>query len=259
MEHTLYITNLQDLEYFTESYSRIYFGTEFCQNLIPHQKELELVLKFVENHSISFSLVTPYVTDKGLQKLIPLFSYISDKIGSSEVIFNDWGVFNVIKHQFPQLKPVLGRLLTKIKRDPRIIYLREKISSNTWNYFRTTNLNIPWYREFLKNNGIERIDLDNPLQGINLNFPDFHKSLYFPYGHITTTRLCLTANCDQPEDWDRIGIFPCHRECQHYTFYLQNNVMPVKLIRKGNTIFYQNEKILSDQHDRLVYQPKIPI
>jgi hypothetical protein len=62
-----------------------------------------------------------------------------------------------------------------------------------------------------------------------------------------------------------IGIFPCKKECQKYTFTLDNPVMTTTLIRKGNTIFYKNEKIPTGdelrqkQVDRLVIQPEIPV
>lgn len=259
MERALYISHPKNLQFFTDQYSRLYFGTEFCQNLIPSNKDLGIILEFIKTHSISFSFVTPYVTNKGLNILISLITQIAETIEECEIIFNDWGVYSNIKQQFPHLKLVLGRLLTKIKRDPRIIFLKDQLSPQIWNYFQNTNLSIPWYRNFLIKNGIERVDLDNPLQGINLDFSDLHKSIYTPYTYVSTTRICLTANCDKPENWNRIGVFPCQQECQIYTFYLRNDVMPVKLIRKGNTIFYKNEETLSSQFDRLVFQPKIPI
>jgi len=62
-----------------------------------------------------------------------------------------------------------------------------------------------------------------------------------------------------------VGIFPCKRECQEYSFYLSHPVMPVPLIRKGNTIFFKNESIPGDDAmgkaciDRLVIEPEIPL
>ena len=259
MERALFISHPKDLEFFEDNYSRLYFGIEFCQNLIPNQSELDEVLNFVEAHSIDFSFVTPYVTNHGLETLLALFTQIAGSIKECEIIFNDWGVFSLIHRQFPHFHLVLGRLLTKIKRDPRIAFLQDRLTPQVLDYFQTTNLSSSWYRQFLIENRIERVELDMPLQGINVDFSDIHKSLYSPYGYITTTRLCLTANCDKPENWNLIGVFPCERECQQYTFHLRNEVMPMKIIRKGNTIFYKNEINSMDQFDRLVYQPKIPI
>jgi hypothetical protein len=62
-----------------------------------------------------------------------------------------------------------------------------------------------------------------------------------------------------------VGILPCKQECQKYTFSLDNPVMETSLIRKGNTIFFKNDKIPKGEElrgkkiDRLVIQPEIPI
>ena len=78
-----------------------------------------------------------------------------------------------------------------------------------------------------------------------------------------TTRLCLMNACDVPEKEDLIGVFPCKRECQKYTLGLSNPVMPVMLIRKGNTIFFENPDLPDDPEgkgiSRLVTQPEIPM
>jgi hypothetical protein len=68
-----------------------------------------------------------------------------------------------------------------------------------------------------------------------------------------------------PEKKGMVGIFPCKKECQKYTFALDNPVMDTSLIRKGNTIFYRNTKIPQSEElkekkiDRVVIQPEIPI
>jgi len=45
--------------------------------------------------------------------------------------------------------------------------------------------------------------------------------------------------------------------------FILNRVMPVTLIRKGNTVFSKNEKIPSSLDsmgvDRIVYEPELPI
>jgi hypothetical protein len=62
-----------------------------------------------------------------------------------------------------------------------------------------------------------------------------------------------------------VGIFPRKKECQKYTFTLDNPIMPCSLIRKGTAIFYKNEKIPTGDElkekkiDRLVIQPEIPL
>ena len=47
-------------------------------------------------------------------------SYWSDGGGATEVVVNDWGVLRLVRREFPGLRPVLGRLMNKMMRDPRV-------------------------------------------------------------------------------------------------------------------------------------------
>jgi hypothetical protein len=100
------------------------------------------------------------------------------------------------------------------------------------------------------------VDLTDVPSGISM-------SLHVPFVYVTTTRICLVANCDVPEKKGFIGVFPCNRECRKYTFYLENKVMTTPLIRKGNTLFYKNTTIPDELTgceaiDRIIISPEIP-
>ncbi len=266
MEKAIFISKIENLGYVDGSCTRVYFGNEFCQRLIPSVKALEKVLKFVAKKKLNFTFVTPYATDNGLRTLKPLLKFLN-KNNPCEVVINDWGVLRILNSDYKNLKPVLGRLLSKQKRGPRIMNVWDKLPKTAKEYFKQTSITVPIYRKFLNDNRIKRVELDNLLQGIdlNFNFPDseIHGSLYVPYAYVTTTRLCLTANCDKPKKVDKIGIFPCNKECQRYTFELKHKAMPVTLILKGNTQFFKNDKIPKNLEkrgiDRIVYQPKVPM
>ena len=62
---------------------------------------------------------------------------------------------------------------------------------------------------------------------------------------------------------EMVGIFACKKECQKYDFYLRNTIMPVILIRKGNTIFFKNDvlpnRIEERGINRIVNEPEIPM
>ena len=260
-EKALFISRKDNLKYLTEDYQRVYFGDEFCERLLPGKDDLEEVMEHVTSRGLLFTFVTPYVTEAGLEKVERLTCLLPDE---TEVVFNDWGVFRVLKSRFPNLVPVLGRLLTKIKRGPRIAGFLDRLPEKTVEHFRKTNLDVPIYNRFLQGNNIRRAELDNPLQGLDLSgVPgSLSLSLYVPFAYVTTTRFCLVANCDVPEKKGFIGVFPCHKECRKYTFYLDNAVMTTHLIRRGNTIFYKNTNVpeeLKDSHiDRIVIEPEIP-
>lgn len=260
-ERALFISSQENLKYLTADYQRVYFGDEFCERLLPSQKTVTQVMHEVEKRGCAFTLVTPYVTQAGLAAVEKLLDILPE---GTEVVFNDWGVFRVMKNKYRHLTPVLGRLMTKIKRGPRIMNFLDRLPPDALRHLRSTNLGVPRYVTFLLENGIERADLDNPLQGLDLSdVPrDIHLSLHIPFAYVTTTRFCLVANCDDPDKKGFIGVFPCGEECRKYTFYLNNAVMTTLLIRRGNTLFFKNttvpEELKASHIDRIIISPEIP-
>ena len=259
MEYAIFISKVDNLKYCDQNFSRLYFGNEFCQHLLPTPQELKDVLDLT--HSFDFTLVTPYVTDEGLTNLEHLLDLLSQRRQGSEVVFNDWGVFNVLREHYPCFEPVMGRPLNKMKRGPRLMTVLDNIPENTAEYFRGSNLSAPLFRRFLRENGVRRVEFDNVLQGIDFDFEGMELSLYMPFAYVTTTRACLVNACDIPEKRELVGIFPCQRECQRYTFYLKSEVMPVTLVRRGNTLFFENEDIPQglSRVSRVVVEPEIPM
>jgi len=265
MEQALFISKLQNLKYLTGDFTRLYFGQEFCERLIPDRKQLDYVLAFIDSTNLHLTFVTPYVTNWGLMRLESILTYLKQKKPGTEIVFNDWGVFQYVKDECHELIPVMGRLLNKMKRGPRIMNIFNQLNESTRDFYQGSNLDVPAVGSFLREQGIYRVEFDNVLQGIALKSGDqeIMKSLYMPFAFVSTTRFCLSAQCDKPEYFDNVGIFPCAQECQHYTFSLFNPVMNISLIRKGNTIFFLNENIpnvvTTQKVDRIVIQPEIPI
>jgi hypothetical protein len=290
IEQALYITRPSSLEYFKKEYSRIYFGNEFCQRLIPSPFDLEKVALYTRKEKIGFSFVTPYVTDEGIEKLDKLFTLLEKLDFHCEVIINDWGVLNLINERFKTFKPVLGRLLTKQKRGPRLrellkretarprlvsdpkfpkiknVILQKKLPLSLDPYYKGSNVtSAPVIQDYLVGQRVKRIELDNTYQGLHLELPKdkIRSSLYFPYTYISTTFFCPSAGCEEKER-SLLKIKACTKECQSYLFELRHKTMPGALLLKGNTIFYKNmhlskkglEKI---GVDRIVHEPEIPI
>ena len=238
---------------------------------------------------LDFSFVSPYVTNIGLGRLKVLFEFLKAEKINCEVIINDWGVLNLVNHKYPNLTPVLGRLLTKQKRGPRLIKLlkrqvrprlmvnpenpsqrniliQKKLPFDLDSYYKGSNAaSVPVIRNFLINQRIERIDLDNIQQGLFLELPKgkISASVYLPYVYITTTFFCPTAGCDQRKK-SLLKIKSCKRQCQRYIFKLRHRTMPKVIYLKGNTQFYKNIRLPMRELknlgvDRIVYQPEIPV
>ncbi len=264
MESALYITHTNELSYYESKYSRLYFGNEFCQRLIPSLREVKQILEFVSEKKLNLTLVTPYVTNHGLDKLKEILRKVEDEKPNSEVVFNDWGTLKLLNEEFSSLAPVMGRLLNKMKRGPRLLNLVDELPENTVNYFRSCSLDTSFYQNFLKDYNVMRAEVDNPLQGIDIDLnTEIDASLYKPYAYLTTTRLCLAASCNIHGKEDDIGIFSCNKECQDYVFNLNHSIMPVTLIRKGNTMFFKNdelpENLEENNIDRIVVEPEVPL
>lgn len=262
MEQAIYISKIAKIKLWNAKYTRIYFGNEFCERLIPDTNELKEVLNFVLDRELDFSLVTCYVTDKGLNKFEELFEILSTINSTFEVIINDWGLLKVSRKYL--FRPVLGRLLTKQKRDPRILNIIDKLPKITKEHFKDGCFNNEFI-EFLKGQKIERIELDNLLQGIWLNRMEsmvLSFSLYLPFGYISTSRFCFSNLYNRKGD-KIVGIFSCNKECQQNRSYILNNPrIPRSLLIKGNTIFFENKnvQILNNKTriNRIVYEPELP-
>ncbi|HVN70902.1 MAG TPA: hypothetical protein VMU10_02670 [Desulfomonilia bacterium] len=264
-ELALYITSVEDLKHFSTQYTRIYFGNEFCERLIPSEIELGRVLDFVHDNHVDLTFLTPYVTNEGMDRLHPLLSLLGRQGNTCEVVFNDWGVLERINRESTSLQPVMGRLLNKMKRGPRLMHFLKLVPKETVDYFKSCSLEMPVYQKFLMENRVTRAELDNLLQGIDLDLSGsgMSLSLYMPYAYVTTTRLCLACRSEDPDWEDKIALVPCSRECRMYTFKLTHPVLSVPLIRKGNTMFFKNETmpkgIASLGFDRIVFEPEVPI
>lgn len=262
LELALYVSSAGEASKGEGGHSRLYYGHEFCERLLPSRAELRAVCAAASGRGITF--VTPYVTERGLGRLRGLLEALGEACAGAEVVFNDWGTLRLIETEFPGLRPVLGRLLHKMKRGPRLAALADAFGDETAAYFRTCSLDVPLYQRFLRSKGVERVELDNVLQGIALDLgtSGLRASLYTPYGYIATTRLCLAASCDQHGMEDEVGVFGCRKECRRFTFEIAQHGSPVKQYRKGNTVFFENARLPANLAgsgiDRIVNEPRIP-
>jgi hypothetical protein len=265
MEQCLYISESAALQqYVPGDFTRLYFGTEFCERLLPSRNDLSAAIGLAGERGQAFTFMTPFVTNKGLENLEVLLQVLARRLPDAEVVVNDWGVLQLLRSKYPDLKPVLGRLLNKSKRGPRIMNILKQIPAETRKYFQGSNLDVPAAVRFLRQQGIARVEFDNLLQGLDIegSDPALHKSLYLPFAFVSATRFCLAANCDDSEKINAIGVFACGRQCLDYSFNLHHPVMTLPLIRRGNAVFFMNETLpepaVLRQFDRIVVQPELP-
>ncbi|MFA5114470.1 MAG: hypothetical protein WC469_00185 [Candidatus Omnitrophota bacterium] len=287
MEKAILINSLSQLRAVNKQYRRIYYGVEFCERLMPTPYDLSKVTDFILRNNLKLSLVTPYVTPRGLENAVALFDFLNSRRLQPEVIINDWGVLNVLRRKYKNLIPVLGRLLNKQKRGPTLITLlkerknsspvylydpkrrsivyQNKLPKGIEYYYKTSNvLSMPIIQDFLYNLDIKRIELDNVGQGFLSDLPKgkISASVYVPFVYITTTFYCPSAGCED-NNTASLKLKPCHKECQKYIFKLRHPAMPKVIYLKGNTQFYKNRYLSINMLkragvNRVVYEPRVP-
>lgn len=254
MEYTFFISDPINLKLFYSyknyKFTRIYFGNEFCDKFLPSIKQIRNVLSFCRKNKVNFSFVTPYCTDSTLKKIYPLLSILPEK---TEVILNDFALLEIIKKK--NLISILGRLLVSISKDPRISF------DSKYNFYLKSNNLHRSYLKFLLNNGISRIELDNVMQGYNINIDDkISLSLYYPFVCCSITRKCIFANQSQLNKKFKV-IVQCNYECLNKTFRYNIKGCRRPLYIMGNVQYYVNKNktiIYEKKINRLVYMPKFP-
>jgi hypothetical protein len=264
-------------EYFGSlHFSRCVYGNEFCEHLIPSPERLKAVLSAAAEREMNVTLLTPYVSDAGIELLKPLFDLLSLN-GAHEVVFNDWGVLNLLRREFPLLNPVQGRLMNKSLRDPRVtgVYAASEAPAPALVSLKRSNLDCASYTGLLSELGVDSVELDNLPQGVDLSFAEngVKANAYIPFGFISTSRICMAAGIH----YDKSDKFqpgaPCHHECQtHLLEYAYTNTpfsnRNQKFYLKGNSYFYVHteamlrslfEQSRSGLIDRIVFQPRLPM
>lgn len=250
--------------------TRIYFGNEFCQRLIPTLDQVKKAFAISEQKGLKFTLVTTYVTDEGLDKTFPLLEYLNGlNRDDIEVVVNDPGIMDAVT-EYKNLAPVLGRLKDPMKRMARFVHQMPPLTSHQKEALSSTNISIDVYQRFLLDMGIHRVEFDLVPQGIDINFNTLpiRASFYYPWTYITTGRICEMGSLEL-EDKDKFTLYnSCHRECQKYysSWSTEWPGASNKIFSFGNTVFMLCEapegvlkKYINQGFDRIVYQPVLPM
>ncbi len=253
MERALYVSRIEDLEFFTNE-NRLYFGNEFCENLIPSLDDFRRAWAFCRENGLDLSIVTPQVTNAGIKRVSAI---LDSGIGLSEVIINDYGVLEMLRDS--DLAKVLGRLLTVQIKEPRL-----SRDDRYAGFLRTNVLDLDEFKVFLRENGIRRAEIENSAQGFSFRpVKGLGISIYYPYVYVTMTRRCLYNRIEDPSSMNKLYISGCGKECQRYSIRYRFDGKCKKIMIRGNAQFYRNDKVFGHPAkfgiDRFVFMPKIPL
>jgi hypothetical protein len=250
------------------------FGNEFCEHLLPSSAALKQAIIAAQARNLAFTLLTPYVSNAGISALRPLFDVLAEHV-NAEAVFNDWGVLNLLRREYPAIRPVQGRLLNKSLRDPRVttMYSSAPAPANALNVLQGSNLDNASYAALLTRLGVTMVEMDNLPQGNDLNANELDLAVYLPFGFISTSRVCMAAGLHYHKaDKFQPGA-PCRHECQTHLLEYQYTNSPFgnreqKFYLKGNSYFYHHSEpmlrallaqVAQGHIARLIFQPRLPM
>ena len=259
--------------------SRLYFGQEFCEFLIPDTDELEKAYSFARQLGWHFTYVTGFVTDARLSQLEQNLAFLARQARGAEVVVSDWGVLALLAGEFPELRPVLGRLLTKQIRFARftakpppvcmdaIDAPEQQIRLNQEQALRGLGLSISEYRDELQRLGVERVELDIVPQSVDLPPGTWGMgvSCYYPWGYVSGKRNCLTSANADPDRQYVVLDKACPKLCRELNTSAEPAGVDEILVERGNAVFVYHDEWAAAYLDgripidRLVLEPYIPL
>lgn len=230
---------------FKKNIERLYIGNEFCHNLFPSLQDLIKMLEKAKEESFNVTLCFTYIRESYIQKTKDIIEKVYDwcKINNFkiEIVVNDWGMLELLKRKEFYFTLCLGTLLNKRKKDPRYIYKngyeknKELLSLNS--------LNNKKFREFLKDNNIERYEYESC--NYKIVIPEGKHSLHFPFYMTNSSQYCpLYAMCTTMNRGNQKLVKSCPKYCRDYVFLYPKHL---KMIGKYNSLFGFDDTLLKDK------------
>jgi len=215
----------------------LYFGTEFCQELLPGISETEAFCAHCTERGLEAVLLTPIVTHRGLTRLDRLLGGLASRGWFPAVVFNDWGVLELLRKAHPSFPLRMGRLMNRGLRDPRLDM--RALGHEGENTERGAGI-----RKLASSLGVSAVESDADLEpgylGAGAN--GLKRALHVPFTFVTSGRNCLEKAAVTPAGK---GIFthglktgckaPCRGICRKE--YRQDTQK--QMWRAGNTLFFE--------------------
>lgn len=279
----------------------IYYWSDNCEYLVPYLHEIkeaiELFREFDKKyppHKIrTFTLVTPYVWDKMMEKLKETLDYLNNlKIKNQiEVVVNDFWVLNLIKKNYKNLNIIFWRLIHKLLKTPlidtywynvhpawesiknkkiqEIQKMKDEIIKWQLKFYSSSEVSLDIYKNFLYRFNIKRVALDFMEKREDLYNSDFNPiwiDLYYPWALVFTWRLCDTSRIETPSRWFYAIDDICPRTCNRYDIFYKVKTVWYKLIQRWNAWYrsqvnldYLGDKFLENKNNRFVFAPFITV
>jgi hypothetical protein len=242
-ERAVFVRDLDDAEMKGVSCDRLYIGSETCETLIPSPHDVARMQELGARLGRPVTVVTPACTNMGIASVKKLLAVVSP---GTEVVFNDWGVFERIRST--DCRPVLGRLLLRIPRGFRRKDLAD-YAPGLLSFMRYSNLDDGDFQTFLIESGVHRVELDNVVQGYSFRLHDtLRTSLYVPLVYIASGRKCVFARLQSPVDTYKSGQ-ACARTCRDTVFHARMRDSDDVVLLVRNAHYYLNDDLPARPED----------
>lgn len=219
----------------------LYFGTEFCEDRLPDLDDANAYCAVARAHGLEPTLTTPLVSPEGLGKVDRLLAGLASNGWRPAVVFNDWGVLELLRERHRTLPRRAGRLVNRSLRDPRA-YRDAPAGTATHDASRFTRL-----RTLLRGLGVGAIETDADLEGGFLGDRDdggttpLDRALHFPFTYAASGRGCPLKAALYPEGGGFAQAFadPCPAPCRGKPLPVHRADTALPHWRAGNTLFYE--------------------
>ena len=229
---------------------RLYIGNSFCHLLFPKEDQLFQLLEKARKESLQVTLTFSYIREFMLentgQLIEKLENWCEENKVTLEIQVNDWAMAEMLKGKV-LFVPVLGILLNKRRKDPRLHYKTEtmaQIGAETESKFLEENsLNADFYRKYLeKEYGIVRYEWESC--GYDMALPPGKNSLHLPFYQTNTSQYCtLYAKCMIGERGKQKLAEECPKFCKDYAFLYPDHLI---MIGRYNSLFALDSRIFED-------------
>ena len=213
---------------------RVYIGNTFCPHLFPENDILHAMLEKAKIEGISVTLTFSWIKESQIDSIRELLKFLEQRkeYMPNEIAVNDWGTAHLIRKWKQEtqncVKLNLGILLNRYKKDNRSRYLKEETKC-----FQETNLNSEFYQQYLKENQIERYELE--ACGHEIVIPKGKHSLHLPFFQTNTAQFCtLYAKCACGDRGRQKSVEQCPGYCRGLVFLYPRHL---EMFGKYNTLF----------------------
>jgi hypothetical protein len=215
----------------------LYFGSEFCEDRLPDAREAREACGIARERGWEPTLLTPLVSPSGLPRLAALLGALGAAGERPAVVFNDWGVLELLLERWPAWPRRAGRLVNRSLRDPRA-YDGAPQGPATHDAARYARL-----RALLRGFGVTALESDADLEGGYLGDGDdgLARALHVPFTYAASGRGCPLKAALYPAGGGFAKAFadPCSAPCRGKPLPVQRDDTPLAHWRAGNTVLYE--------------------